>query len=64
MPVGDASEPATRTTPSHLLAGTPSGDAYTLKELTGMLEAAGYTGVRAQQLQTFQSVLVATKRPA
>jgi len=48
----------------NMLAGTPSGDAYTLKELTGMLEAAGYTGVRAQQLQTFQSVLVATKRPA
>jgi len=46
----------------NMLAGTTSGDAYTLKELTGMLEAAGYADSHAKELQTFQSILLARKQ--
>jgi SAM-dependent methyltransferase len=43
----------------NMLAGTPSGDVYTLKDLAGMLDAAGFVGVRSQQLPTFQTIVVA-----
>jgi SAM-dependent methyltransferase len=45
-----------------MLAGTPEGDAYTLDELTGMLEAAGFSGVRAHGLPTPQTLVVAQRR--
>ena len=44
-----------------MLAGTPSGDAYTLAELTTMLEAAGFRDVRAHSLPTPETVIVARK---
>jgi 2-polyprenyl-3-methyl-5-hydroxy-6-metoxy-1,4-benzoquinol methylase len=44
-----------------MLAGTPSGDAYTLAELTGMLNAAGLGNVQAYPLPTQQTVVVARK---
>jgi 2-polyprenyl-3-methyl-5-hydroxy-6-metoxy-1,4-benzoquinol methylase len=42
-----------------MLAGTPQGDAYTLAQLTSMLEAAGFSGVEAHQLPTPQKIIVA-----
>ena len=39
----------------------PSGDAYTLAELTAMLEAAGFQDVRSHSLPTPQTVIVARK---
>jgi len=45
-----------------MLANTPGGDAFTLKELTGMLEDAGFGGVTTHALQGPESVIVATKR--
>ena len=44
-----------------MLGSTPEGDAYTLPELTQMLEAAGFRGVAAHGLPTPQTVIVATK---
>jgi len=45
-----------------MLAGTASGDAYTLRELRGMAENAGFRGgVTAQPLQTPETVVIATK---
>jgi len=44
-----------------MLAGTPSGDAYTLSELTKMLTDAGFTDVTAHPLHGPQTVLVATR---
>jgi len=45
-----------------MLAGTPSGDAYTLRELQGMTEDAGFrAGVIAHSLPTPQTVVVATR---
>jgi 2-polyprenyl-3-methyl-5-hydroxy-6-metoxy-1,4-benzoquinol methylase len=44
-----------------MLGGTPSGDAYTLTELTSMLKAAGFTTVSGHPLQGPQTVVVATK---
>jgi ubiquinone/menaquinone biosynthesis C-methylase UbiE len=44
-----------------MLAGTPSGDAYTFRELEGMLTAAGFSNVTAYPLQGPQTVLVGTK---
>jgi len=42
-----------------MLAGTPSGDAYTFAELQRQLESAGFKDVAAHQLPTLQTVLVA-----
>jgi 2-polyprenyl-3-methyl-5-hydroxy-6-metoxy-1,4-benzoquinol methylase len=42
----------------NMLAGTPSGDVYTLKDLTGMLDAAGFTRIGSQQLPSFQTIVV------
>lgn len=44
-----------------MLAGTPEGDAYTLAELSTMLEEAGFTGVRAHNLPTPQTLVTATR---
>jgi 2-polyprenyl-3-methyl-5-hydroxy-6-metoxy-1,4-benzoquinol methylase len=44
-----------------MLAGTPSGDAYTLAELTAMLQAAGFRDVQAHPLPTPETVVVARK---
>ena len=44
-----------------MLAGTEAGNAYTLRELTGMLQAAGFGSVTAHPLQNPQTLVVATK---
>ena len=44
-----------------MLANTPAGDAYTLAELTGQLEGAGFHGVSTHQMRTPQMVLIAEK---
>jgi SAM-dependent methyltransferase len=44
-----------------MLAGTPSGDAYTLRELQQMAENAGFRGVTSHPLPTPETVVVATK---
>ena len=44
-----------------MLGGTPSGDAYTLAELTKMLNAAGFGSVSSQPLQGPQTLVVGTK---
>jgi hypothetical protein len=45
-----------------MLAGTPSGDAYTLSQLTQMARAAGFAGaVSAHPLPTPETVVIATK---
>ena len=45
-----------------MLAGTPAGDAYTLRELRQILADAGFTGdVTAHALPTPETVVVATK---
>jgi 2-polyprenyl-3-methyl-5-hydroxy-6-metoxy-1,4-benzoquinol methylase len=46
-----------------MLAFTPAGDAYTLKELSGMLAEAGFSSVTAHPLPGPETVIVATKRP-
>ena len=45
-----------------MLAGTPEGDAYTLVELTEMLDAAGFGKVQTHDLPTTQTLLIATRR--
>jgi hypothetical protein len=45
-----------------MLAGTPEGDAYTLDELSQMLDAAGFENVRAHALPTPQTLIVANRR--
>jgi 2-polyprenyl-3-methyl-5-hydroxy-6-metoxy-1,4-benzoquinol methylase len=45
-----------------MLAGTPEGDAYTLAELTSMLDAAGFGGVQTHSLPTPQTLVVARRR--
>jgi 2-polyprenyl-3-methyl-5-hydroxy-6-metoxy-1,4-benzoquinol methylase len=45
-----------------MLGGTPEGDAYTLAELTEMLDAAGFADVQTYGLPTPQMLLVATRR--
>ena len=45
-----------------MLSGTPSGDAYTLQELRGMLSEAGFKDVTAHPLPGPQTVIVATKQ--
>ncbi len=44
-----------------MLGGTPAGDAYTLKELTAMLEDAGFGTVNGHPLQGPETVVVGTK---
>lgn len=44
-----------------MLSGTPAGDAYTLAELSGQLQAAGFSNVSAHALPTPQTVLLAQK---
>jgi 2-polyprenyl-3-methyl-5-hydroxy-6-metoxy-1,4-benzoquinol methylase len=44
-----------------MLGGTPSGDAYTLAELTSMLKAAGFATVSGHPLQGPQTLVVGTK---
>jgi SAM-dependent methyltransferase len=44
-----------------MLAGTPSGDAYTFVELRQQLEAAGFTNVSAHALPTPETILLAQK---
>jgi hypothetical protein len=44
-----------------MLAGTPSGDAYTFAELRQQLENAGFTGVSAHPLPTPQTIVQARK---
>ena len=45
----------------NMLAGTPSGDAYTYRELRQMLEAAGFSSIRQHPLQGPQTVIVGTR---
>jgi ubiquinone/menaquinone biosynthesis C-methylase UbiE len=44
-----------------MLAGTPSGDAYTFAELREQLETAGFSNVSAHALPTPETVLLAQK---
>jgi SAM-dependent methyltransferase len=44
-----------------MLAGTPSGDAYTLAELQHQLEGAGFRNVSAHALPTPETILLAQK---
>jgi 2-polyprenyl-3-methyl-5-hydroxy-6-metoxy-1,4-benzoquinol methylase len=44
-----------------MLAGTASGDAYTMAELAGMLEDAGFSGVTRHDLVGPQTVVVASR---
>ena len=44
-----------------MLAGTPSGDAYTFVELQQQLEGAGFRNVSAHALPTAQTILLAQK---
>jgi precorrin-6B methylase 2 len=44
-----------------MLAGTPSGDAYTLPELTQQIEDAGFSGVSTHALPTPEMVIIARK---
>src|SRR3954465_7433245 len=44
-----------------MLGGTPSGDAYTLSELTSMLKNAGFGTVSSHPLQGPQTLVVGTK---
>ncbi|MEA3107058.1 MAG: hypothetical protein QOI88_1663 [Gammaproteobacteria bacterium] len=45
-----------------MLAGTPSGDAYTFEELRQQLEDAGFRDVSTHALPTPQTILLATKK--
>ena len=45
----------------NMLAGTPAGDAYTFRELGGMLAAAGFSGATRHALPTPETLVVATK---
>jgi 2-polyprenyl-3-methyl-5-hydroxy-6-metoxy-1,4-benzoquinol methylase len=45
-----------------MLAGTPAGDAYTLPELTEMLDGAGFVDVEAHGLPTPETLVIARKR--
>ena len=44
-----------------MLAGTPSGDAYTFAELRTQLESAGFSNVSAHALPTPETILLAQK---
>ena len=47
-----------------MLAGTPSGDAYTLRDLTGMLKAAGFADVSAHPLHGPETLVVGSYYPS
>jgi 2-polyprenyl-3-methyl-5-hydroxy-6-metoxy-1,4-benzoquinol methylase len=55
------SPPFAATFAMQMLANTPAGDAYTLAELTAMLDAAGFGAVTPHPLQGPQTVVVGTK---
>jgi len=55
------SPPGTAMFAMQMLGGTPSGDAYTLAELTAMLRSAGFGTASSHPLQGPQTVIVATK---
>jgi hypothetical protein len=44
-----------------MLAGTPSGDAYTFAELRAQLEHAGFSNVSAHALPTPETILLAQR---
>jgi precorrin-6B methylase 2 len=44
-----------------MLGGTPGGDAYTFRELSGMLSAAGFSGTTQHPLQGPETLIVGTK---
>jgi hypothetical protein len=44
-----------------MLAGTPAGDAYTLKQLRQMAMEAGFSSVTGHALPMPETVVVATK---
>jgi 2-polyprenyl-3-methyl-5-hydroxy-6-metoxy-1,4-benzoquinol methylase len=45
----------------NMLVGTPAGDAYTFRELSDMLKAAGFSGTARHALPTPETLVVATK---
>jgi 2-polyprenyl-3-methyl-5-hydroxy-6-metoxy-1,4-benzoquinol methylase len=47
-----------------MLGGTDAGDAYTLREHTSMLHAAGFANVQAHPLQGPQTIITASKESA
>ena len=55
------SPPLTASFVMNMLAGTPSGDAYPLSQLRGMLEAAGFRNVAAHPLDGPETVIVAER---
>jgi 2-polyprenyl-3-methyl-5-hydroxy-6-metoxy-1,4-benzoquinol methylase len=55
------SPPGAATFAMQMLGGTPSGDAYTLKELSAMLQDAGFSSVSGHPLQGPQTVVVGTR---
>lgn len=55
------SPPGPATFAMQMLGGTPSGDAYTLSELTAMLKAAGFATVSGHPLPGPQTVVVGTR---
>jgi hypothetical protein len=44
-----------------MLGDTPSGDAYTNSELSGMLKAAGFATVTSHPLPSAETLVVGTK---
>jgi O-methyltransferase len=44
-----------------MLGGTPGGDAYTFRELSAMLSAAGFSGTTQHPLQGPETLIVGTK---
>ena len=55
------SPPESATFAMQMLGSTPSGDAYTLSQLTAMLNAAGFATVSAHPMQGPETVVVGTK---
>jgi ubiquinone/menaquinone biosynthesis C-methylase UbiE len=55
------SPPGPATFAMQMLGGTPSGDTYTLKELSAMLKDAGFGSVSGHPLQGPQTVVIGTK---
>jgi 2-polyprenyl-3-methyl-5-hydroxy-6-metoxy-1,4-benzoquinol methylase len=53
--------PQAATFAMQMLGGTPSGDAYTLAELTSMLKAAGFSSVSGHPLPGPQTVIIGSK---
>jgi 2-polyprenyl-3-methyl-5-hydroxy-6-metoxy-1,4-benzoquinol methylase len=55
------SPPESATFAMQMLGNTPSGDAYTLSELTAMLKSAGFGTVSAHPMQGPQTLIVGTR---